>query len=222
MGKFIDITGQKFGNLTAIRRANSKRQNCGKLVTYWECICDCGNKKIVRRDQLMDGTIKSCGCLKRKYKYNCPRLYTIWRHMIERCTYAKNSNYKNYGGRGIKVCEEWSSKRNGFDCFYEWAIKNGYNPNANFQECTLDRINNNGNYEPSNCRWVTNYIQSRNKNNNVYIKYNGENKIMADWAKQYNIKPNIFRYRYINGWSFEKIVNTPVKKRKKYERNNKK
>ena len=219
MPKFIDLTGRKFGKLTILKRAESRRQKCGKITTYWLCQCDCGNIKEIRKDGL--SKIKDCGCSKNnKNLYKIEKLYNMRRHFIERCYNKNDSAYKNYGERGIKVCNEWLDKENGLNNFCKWALENGYNENAKFQECTIDRIDVNGNYEPNNCRFVSNYTQARNKSNNVYIEYNNKIKIMADWAKEFNIKPNVFRYRYLKGWSIEKIKNTPIRKRGKNETTN--
>lgn len=210
MAKLINRIGEKYGKLTVIERDKSRRQKCGKLVTYWKCQCDCGNILSVRQDGLKKR--KNCGC-ENKNIYKIKRLYTIRRHMLERCYNKNNSQYKNYGARGIKVCDEWLDNNNGLNNFSKWALENGYNPNAKFHECTIDRIDVDGDYEPSNCRFVSNYFQARNKRNNIYINHNNQNKILADWAKQYNIAPNVFRYRYLAGWDFNKIINTPIKKR---------
>ena len=212
MAKFIDLTGERFGKLVVIKRADSRMQPCKKLTTYWLCKCDCGNFKEIRQDRIR--TQKDCGCVRNnKNIYKIKKLETMYRHMLSRCYNPKCKEYKNYGGRGIKICDEWLDKSNGLNLFCKWALENGYNENAGFHECTLDRIDVNGNYEPSNCRFVSNYIQARNKRNNIYIKFNNQTKILADWAKQFGIAPNTFRYRYLKGWDIEKIINTPIKKR---------
>lgn len=186
MGSFKDLTNKKIGRLLVVGRANSILQKDGKPVTRWLCKCDCGNTKIIRADSLGRGS-HSCGCLKKeldkKQHTNDPvkkkRLYRIWCGMKYRCCNTKSSAYKNYGNRGIQVCKEWFDN---FRNFEHWALNNGYQENL-----TIDRINNDGNYEPSNCRWVTRKEQNRNKRNNIYIIYKDKKMLLKDYAKEKNI-----------------------------------
>ncbi|RRC92739.1 hypothetical protein EII25_03435 [Erysipelotrichaceae bacterium OH741_COT-311] len=135
----------------------------------WECNCDCGNKTEVIQENLLNGHTKSCGCASSKYTMgermkthgmSNTRLYYVWKAMKARCSNPNVEQYPNYGGRGIFVCAEWMSS---FDNFKEWALLNGYDSNAEFGKCTIDRINPDGNYEPSNCRWVDMKVQANNK-----------------------------------------------------------
>lgn len=168
--KFKDISGQRFGLLVAqkpIKVRTSKRTRI-----KWECKCDCGNIAVVTGSNLASGHTKSCGCLNSKMTSERnkvimvvhgginDRLYEVWGSMKKRCNNPNDKSYKNYGGRGIKVCKEWNEN---YLSFKKWAYKNGYDENAPHGECTIDRINVNGNYEPNNCRWISNAEQQKNK-----------------------------------------------------------
>lgn len=199
MGSFIDLTGKKFNKLTVISRAESRRQPSGKLVTYWNCKCDCGNAAIVKGCNLKDGHTVSCGCSHIKHGYaNKERLYETWKNMKRRCYDHKNKRYEQYGGRGIIVCKEWLDD---YINFRTWAMANGYNDTL-----TIDRINVNGNYEPGNCRWSTMREQQNNVTRNRILEYNGNRKTMAEWAKEYNILYSKFNKRIQMGWNIEKII----------------
>lgn len=150
---FLNLTGEKFGNLTVLERLPNKN----KHIVY-RCICECGNYREVASTRLKSGEITSCGCSGYKLEHHHlsnTRLCRIWRNMKTRC-YNKNSpNYKYYGEKGVLICDEW---RNSFSAFYDWSINNGYSDNL-----TIDRINPFGNYEPNNCRWVTYQEQATNQ-----------------------------------------------------------
>ena len=201
-----DLTGQKFGRLKVIRRsANDKWGN-----TMWECECDCGNIKNIHAHDLIKGSSKSCGCLKNElsrkrlttHGLSSTRLYEIHRDMKRRCYSPSSSEYKNYGLRGIKVCDEWMH----FENFANWALKNGYSENL-----TIDRIDVNGNYEPNNCRWATIEIQNNNKRNTIYLTLEGETKPMHYWCKQYGVNENtIYQRIIIRKWSALKALSTPT------------
>ena len=135
------------------------------------------------------------------------RLHQIWRGMKRRCNSTTYDGYKYYGGRGIKVCEEW---RNSFQAFYDWSISNGYT-----DELTIDRINVNGNYEPSNCRWTTMKVQANNRTDNHVVTINGQSKTLTEWADVYGIKQDTMYHRINRGWTAERALTTPVRKRTK-------
>lgn len=203
MGKCIDLTGQKFGRLTVIKRAENK----GTRAT-WLCKCDCGNELIVVGKNLRTGNTKSCGCYQQdiareaqtKHKGSNTRLYGVWACMIQRCSNPNNCSYKRYGARGIKVYEEWFD----FVVFQNWALQNGYADNL-----SIDRIDVNGNYEPSNCRWATQKEQCQNTRKNHNITINGETHCINEWARIYNIKREIIKDRILRGWDEVKAVITP-------------
>ena len=160
----IDLTGQRFGRLIAIERVGTdKHRNA-----VWLCQCDCGNTTTVACNELRRGRTNSCGCLGRernreahiKHGGRYTRLYGIWRGLRQRCSNPNAKGYCNYGGRGITVCPEWKD----FPTFKKWAHDNGYN-----NSLTIERIDVNGNYEPSNCRWVTRSEQSQNKQDTIRV-----------------------------------------------------
>lgn len=145
-----DLTGKQFGRLTVLQRSGSKGGNAA-----WECLCECGNKVIVKRNNLTRGTSKSCGCLERELRVArmtthgmaTTPLYRTWAGIKRRCYNANLKVYKDYGAKGITMCDEW---KDDFQAFYDWAMANGYN-----EGLTIDRINSAGNYEPGNCQWLT-------------------------------------------------------------------
>lgn len=155
MARLIDLTGQKFGKLTVIERSGSNHNGA-----IWFCKCDCGNVKYVPSCYLRNGEVKSCGCAKNFHGFSKERLYEEWRSIKKRCTDKNNDSYKYYGGRGIKVCDEWA---NDYVSFRNWSYANGYNPALASKWCSLDRTNNDGDYAPSNCRWTTATVQAHNK-----------------------------------------------------------
>ena len=156
-----DITGEHFGMLTVICRLENSKGGSSR----WLCMCDCGQQAIVRTHGLTSGSTKSCGCLRRKNmtalgyarkKYDSnSRLYHIWRGMKQRCLNKNAQRFKDYGGRGITICEEW---RDDFQAFYDWATANGYS-----DDLSIDRIYNDKGYSPDNCRWATMEEQRNNR-----------------------------------------------------------
>lgn len=164
--KKLDLTGQRFGRLVAVK-CTSTKQNGNYM---WLCKCDCGAETVVKADHLRRGETISCGCLRTelhalraaaiatKHGGYKDRLYGVWSAMRHRCNNQNHKHYKHYGGRGIKVCAEWDN----YEKFRAWAIESGYNEKAKSHQCTLDRINNDGNYEPSNCRWADPITQAHN------------------------------------------------------------
>lgn len=194
----LDIIGKKIGHLRVVSLAYHKR------IWFYNCLCDCGNKKIVGRNSLLSGDTKSCGSCQ-KHGLSKTRIYSLWRAMKTRCSNPNTTEWKHYGGKGVSVCDEW---KNDFMAFYDWSLRNGYNDTL-----TIDRIDTNGNYTPDNCRWTTYYVQSRNKTNNKWITYKGETKCLEDWAKTKNLTSSKLKQRLeLYGWSLEKSLETPPMK----------
>lgn len=165
-GVLIDITGKQFGRLTALRRVEDDAHG----LTQWRCVCSCGKEVTVRSQDLRRGEQKSCGCLAseltagRNFRHGLTgsRLYRVWKNMKSRCYNPRVASYKDYGGRGITVCDEWL---NNPKAFHDWALANGYS-----DEKSIDRIDVNGPYAPDNCRWATRKEQNRNQRTNHLIR----------------------------------------------------
>lgn len=217
MGKFVDITGQRYGRLTVISRSENNRHK----KAMWRCRCDCGNEAIFCGNHLRSGNTQSCGCLAMETRINNgksvvkhrgrgTRLYHVWSDIKIRCFNSKSSNYANYGGRGITMCDEW---RNDFATFRDWSIANGYDETAPKGQYTIERINVNGNYEPSNCRWATTKEQGNNRRNNHLLTYDGETHTIAEWSEITGIRHDTLLRRLKKGWTPEKTLTEPVKGR---------
>lgn len=184
--KYIDLAGKRFSKLVAIEPVGSKHKSM-----QWRCKCDCGNFKIATRRSLVATHTKSCGCLhagKPRHGMSKTKIYNVWRSMHRR---TKNClpNAPLYSKKGISVCERWSL----FENFYEDMA-------PTYKEgLSIERINNDGNYEPGNCKWATSKEQSRNKGNNVYYTIGCESKVLNDWCSEYGIQPNTVRERLKKG-----------------------
>lgn len=202
-----NLVGQRFGRWTVLERvhkSNSKKP-------FVKCICDCGTVKVVRTDSLKRGDSISCRCYLKEVNRNRiithglsrTRLYGVWKMMHERCENPKNDHFLNYGARGISVCKEWSDVSQ----FHKWAYENGYDDHL-----TIDRIDVNGNYEPSNCRFVTVKQQMRNTRVNHMLEYDGERKCLAEWAEIYNLDADTISARLKRGWDIERALTGPIRK----------
>jgi hypothetical protein len=207
--KFKDMTNKRFGRLLVIKPST---YNIKQRCWYWECNCDCGNICIVNGCSLRNGDTQSCGC----FKVDCIKnrftthgksnsdLIHVHAAIKQRCNNPKNKEYKNYGGRGITICPEWEN----FEIFYKWAIDNEY-----AKGLTIDRIDNDGSYEPNNCRWTTCKEQSNNQRRNRLITFEGKTLTLTQWAslKEIKLSTLVSRLDYLK-WSIEKALTTPVQK----------
>ena len=204
MSNFVDYSGQKFGRLTVLSRAENKNGR-----TMFNCVCECGNKKAIWIESLKNGSTKSCGCLSREivaaknYRHGQrnTRLYRIWLTMKSRCYLPSQVGYKYYGGQGVTVCDEW---KNDFMSFHDWAMNNGYE-----ETLTIDRIDPYGNYEPSNCRWSTVKEQCNNRSSNINITIGNATKSLMSWCEIFNVDYKKVHARYQrNGYeSIDRLFN---------------
>lgn len=213
---YINLVGEKFGRLTVIDEMEPYVSPSGKKSAKFKCQCDCGNIVTVTARNLKNGNVKSCGCLKselsaqrnklqkRKYNYTIKRLFDIYKGMLNRCYNENSEKYISYGGRGIKVCDEWVKN---YETFEEWALSHGY-----ADHLTLDRIDVNGNYEPSNCRWATAKEQANNTRFNHYLEYNGESHTISEWSDITGISQRNIQNRLKLGWPIGDILTKPISK----------
>lgn len=206
MGKIKNLTGHRFERITVLSFCEIRNH-----AVYWNCICDCGAKTIVKGSNLLSGRTKSCGCYQKdaakefmtKHGQTDSRLHNIWIQMRSRCDKPFNQAYGAYGGRGISVCAEWQS----FDNFFNWSIKNGY-----AEDLSIDRVDVNGNYEPGNCRWATRKQQCRNTRSNRLITYCGETHCVAEWAEITGIQRDVLTARVGKlHWDTCRALTTPTK-----------
>lgn len=177
-----DLAEQRFGRLTVLEYIGTNKRR----ESLWLCECDCGNQAIIPKTALKTSHTKSCGCLHKdvvgerstKHSLSGHPLYNNWDSMHQRCINKNNIRYSRYGGRGITVCDEWKDFKN----FYDWSIDNGYEPGL-----SIDRIDNDGNYEPGNCRWADTITQANNKSTCRYITYNGVKHTLMEWSRLFNV-----------------------------------
>lgn len=211
--------GERFGRLTIIKEVAPRKYNT-HIERRVLCKCDCGNTKEVSLYPLIYGRTFSCGCYHKELaiehgktflKYSkdkvVQRIHGIWHGMKCRCNTTSSGSYKQYGNKGIKVCQEWE---NDFYAFYHWALANGYSNNL-----TIDRIDYNKDYEPSNCRWVDYEAQANNRRTNVHLLHDGKSYTIAEWSKIIGISKGVLYNRRKQGWSDDRILSTPVRNRNK-------
>lgn len=203
MAQTQTMLGKRFGRLTVIEFAGVSRTR----KSMWICKCDCGAvTSPIPGYRLRGGSTQSCGCLKvekliersTKHSKCFTRLYRIWAGMKDRCYNPGATKYHRYGARGIKVCDEWL---NDFQVFHDWALSNGYGENL-----TIDRIDNDGNYCPQNCRWATNEEQCNNREHHILLTIGGETKTIAQWAKDTGLKYRTIHARYNRGCTGESLI----------------
>ena len=202
---FIDLTGQVFGCLTALHPGERSKKITN---TIWVCLCSCGKLAQVSSGKLKNGHTKSCGCFRRtrliernRTHGGCgTKAYRSWKHLLERCCNPNNKRWKDYGGRGINVCDRWRE-------FKHFLVDMGEPPT---KEHSIDRINNDGNYEPSNCRWATTEEQSRNTRRNRIVKYDGIARCVAEWAKLVGLPANALNSRIARGWDIHSAMTKPI------------
>ncbi len=205
MGKYIDLTGQKFGKLTAIKDVGRNKSH----KVLWLCKCECGNDKIINASSLRNGYTLSCGCLQKEraregkttHGMEGTRIYRIWKDIKIRCLYPKAINYKWYGGRGIKICDKWLK----FEGFYE-------DMGPTYKEgLTIDRIDSNKDYCKENCKWSTKIEQANNQSNNLIVTYNGITDTLANMCKKYKLEYKLIETRLNKlHWGIEKAFTTPL------------
>lgn len=211
--------GSKIGRWKVLSEERFKRRN-GKSVKAWKCVCDCGTEKVIIQYNLKSGMSKSCGCIisdnmrakqkrrntedgREKPHFADDRLRRILVAMKNRCSNQKSKNYKKYGAKGIKVCDEWNKS---YWNFREWALQNGYKDGL-----TIDRIDNTLGYGPDNCRWCTYLEQNNNKTNNVFVVINGQKKTLSQWARHAGISRSAMHSRYKRGDRGERLIRASVR-----------
>jgi len=212
MSSVRDLKGQRFGRLVVLYDTGERKHR----NVVWHCRCDCGTEVDVIGRNLTSGRTKSCGCYHRERvaevhtvhgmsrKRKRHPIYGTWHAMLQRCENPNDHSYKDYGGRGITVCDEWHDSV----IFINWALASGWR-----EGLTLDRIDNDGNYESSNCRWITRKENSRNKRNNHLITFNGKTQTMAQWAEEVNIPYHTLKYRIGRyHWPIERALTEPVRR----------
>lgn len=197
MPNLLDLTGKVFGEWTVIRRDNAKE------LTYWLCSCSCGTIRSVYQGSLKRGRSVSCGCLNRSADgRKGEHLKNIWTFMLGRCNDPKRHDYERYGGRGVTVCEEWSV----FEVFYAWAIESGYKIGL-----TLDRKDNDGKYEPQNCKWATPIEQANNRRSSHLLTIDGQTRTIMQWSRESGIEWHTIAGRLKRQWNAREAVFSPLK-----------
>ena len=208
--KIIINPGEKFGKLTVLKEEKSIDHN-GYKKRMVLCVCDCGNKKSVRLEYLRKQHTKSCGCLRgyellkinKTHGKSKTKLHGVWASILSRCNNKNVRGYHNYGGRGIKICEEWLE----FESFLNWSNNNGYK-----EGLSIERINNDGDYCPNNCEFTTKTAQANNKRNNKFFTFNGRTMTLPQWSRFLKINQGTLSSRIKNGWDINRAFSVRVRK----------
>lgn len=211
MSRVEDICGKRYGKLT-VRSVDKDRTT--KKHTYWFCECDCGNVVSVRADCLKSGTTKSCKCLwtaeeshHKKHGMSSTKLYHVFYAMLQRCENEKDKRYRDYGERGIRVCDEWKANP---ESFLKWAMENGYK-----EGLTIERVDNNKGYSPENCKWITIAERQKNKrprgNMDILLEYNGKRVNLMQLSTLVGMNYHTLYFRYKRGLRLPELI-TPIKK----------
>lgn len=200
--KLIDLTGNRYGKLVVLCRDTTIHN----ARPYWKCKCDCGNVVSIYGGNLRSGTTTSCGCKRherpKRYDEERQRIRRIWKSMLSRCYNENNASYKYYGLKGITVCDEW---KNSFDIFYQWAKCSGYSA-----DLSIDRIYNDKNYCPNNCRWSNTKRQNNNRSVSLIFTYKGKTQNLSSWCEELNLPYNKVWQRIVRlGYTFEQAITLP-------------
>lgn len=216
MKTFENLVGREFNGIKVVRYSHKEpHKNDKRYYHYWVCRCHCGKEFLCTSNVIRNERYMSCGCQRNENISNSrkvhgmsnTRLFRIWSGMNNRC-----ASYGPYYRLGRRVCDEWSrTNEKGFENFRDWSLANGYS-----EDLSIDRINNDGNYEPSNCRWATRFEQAENKSTNVRYKYNDEYKTLSEYSREYNVSRDVLKNRINSGWSVKDAIEVPVNAKKQY------
>ena len=209
MPAFIDLTGKIIGRLEVVERAEDYISPKGYRSIRWKCKCKCGNIVTVRYSDIKSGRTLSCGCLHKERAIEAnfihgmtnSRLHQIWNNIKDRVFNHNCKQYKDYGGRGISICNEW---KDNFTAFRDWAYSNGYQ-----DDLMIDRINNDDSYSPCNCRWVDRLTQNNNTRKNVFLTFSGKKLTVSQWARELGVNVSLLRCRLKRGWTVEDTLSVP-------------
>lgn len=207
-GPKIDVAGKRFGRLTGVRYVGSFEKR-----SAWEFLCDCGSLVTLRNKDVLNGKKASCGCLRResvakirfKHGLSSSPEHRVWAGMLDRCGNENNKFYYRYGGRGIRVCERW----HGVDGFVNFLADMGEKPGPEF---SIERKNNDGDYEPGNCCWATRLEQNNNTSRNRVVEYRGKTQTVSQWARECGISESCLRNRLKAGWPLSRAISGPERK----------